>query len=64
VPDRPSVGAAAQNYEDSNPAQAQERTTQLLGSYMGVLRNMTGLGSGGVSKCRSIARRFAAGAIS
>lgn len=49
MPDRPSVGAAAQNYEESNPAQTQERTTQMLGSYIGVLRNMAGLGSGGVA---------------
>lgn len=49
----PSPTAAAQNYMDSSPAFGQERTNQLLGSYIGVLRNMTGLGAGGISRAVS-----------
>lgn len=46
---RPSVTDAATNYIDESPNVAADRTQQLLGSYIGVLRNMTGLGSGGIS---------------
>lgn len=49
----PSTADAAKNYMDGSSAFNQERTTQLLGSYMGVLRSMTGLGSGGVSRAVS-----------
>lgn len=45
----PSVSAAAQNYVDSAPTLGGERTHELLGSYIGVLRNMVGLGSGGIA---------------
>lgn len=53
VTQAPSPSSAAENYMDDSPAFGQERTTQLLGSYMGVLRGMTGLGSGGVSRAVS-----------
>lgn len=49
----PSPGDTATNYMDSSPAFGQERTTQLLGSYVGVLRNIVGLGAGGVSRAVS-----------
>lgn len=45
----PSLTDSATNYVDTSPALAGDRTKQLLGSYIGVLRNMTGLGAGGVA---------------
>lgn len=46
----PSPTAAASDYMDhAGGALGQERTTQLLGSYVGILRSMTGLGAGGVA---------------
>lgn len=50
----PSPTASAENYMDhATGALGQERENQLLGSYVGVLRNMTGLGAGGVSRAVS-----------
>lgn len=50
----PSPSAAAQNYVDTaGGSVGDDRTKQLLGSYIGVLRNMVGLGSGGVSSAVS-----------
>lgn len=49
VQDAPQVSANAKNYVEGSPALGADRTNSLLGSYIGVLRNMTGLGSGGVS---------------
>lgn len=49
----PTASAAAENYVDTNPALADDRTNSLVGSYLGVLRNMTGLGAGGVSSAVS-----------
>lgn len=49
----PSATAEAENYMDTSPAFGQERTDQLLGSYIGVLRSMVGMGSGGVSNAVS-----------
>lgn len=49
----PAPSEAATNYMDQSPAFGQERTTQLLGSYIGVLRNIVGLGGGGVSRAVS-----------
>lgn len=45
----PSPSAEAANYMQDSPAFAQDRENSLLGSYIGVLRSMTGLGAGGVS---------------
>lgn len=53
VTNSPSVSAAAKDYVDTAPALGGERTHELLGSYIGVLRNMVGLGSGGVSSAVS-----------
>lgn len=53
VTDAPSVAANAKNYVSDSPALGADRTDSLLGSYIGVLRSMTGLGSGGVSSAVS-----------
>jgi len=53
VTNPPSVTGEAENYVDNSPAFGQERTTQLLGSYLGVLRSMVGMGGGGVSNAVS-----------
>lgn len=52
----PSPAAASKNFVDTDPSLAADRTQQLVGSYLGVLGNMVGLGganggfgSGGVS---------------
>lgn len=45
----PNASNSAQNYLDKAPAFGQEKSDTLLGSYIGVLRNMVGMGSGGVS---------------
>jgi hypothetical protein len=47
--DHPDTSVAAEQYVNNSQALAPERTQQLVGSYIGVLRNMFGLGSGGVS---------------
>jgi hypothetical protein len=47
--DAPNPSASALNYVKTDPGLGAERTEQALGSYLGVLRQMTGLGSGGVS---------------
>jgi hypothetical protein len=49
VSDQPNPSASALNYVKTDPGLGPERTEQALGSYLGVLRQMTGLGSGGVS---------------
>lgn len=46
VTNRPSPDAAAQQFVGSH--MEQEKAGQDMGSYMGVLRNMMGLGSGGI----------------
>lgn len=45
----PSLADSAKNYMDTSPNVADDRLSSLLGSYVGILRNMTGLGSGGIS---------------
>lgn len=49
----PSPTSAATNYMDSSPQFAQDRENSLLGSYIGVLRSMVGMGGGGVSNAVS-----------
>lgn len=49
VHDAPAAGASALNFVKTDKELAPERTEQLLGSYLGVLRQMTGLGSGGIA---------------
>lgn len=49
IVDRPNTSADALNFVKTAPALSGERTEQALGSYVGVLRAMTGLGTGGVS---------------
>lgn len=49
ITDRPSPQADALNYIKTDPGLQGERTEQSIGSYIGVLRQMTGLGSGGIS---------------
>lgn len=46
---RPSVSDSATNYMDTSPNLQADREQSLLGSYIGILRNITGLGSGGIS---------------
>jgi hypothetical protein len=40
----PSVSAAAKNFVEDDPALTADRTQSLVGSYLGVLGNMVGLG--------------------
>lgn len=49
VTEAPTATADAEHYVDTNPGMSAERTESQLGSYLGVLRSMTGLGSGGVA---------------
>lgn len=56
----PSVASASKNFVDNDPSLAGDRTQQLVGSYLGVLGSMVGLGganggfgSGGVSRAVS-----------
>lgn len=54
VPDQPNLSASAQNFIDTTGGElGDDRTKALVGSYIGVLRNMMGLGSGGVSSAVS-----------